>query len=55
MCPACMATAALIAAGATSTFGLAAYAAKKLLPKVAPEPPSEKHPLPFLEPGGEAR
>lgn len=33
MCPVCIATAALIAGSATSTGGLAALAAKKLLPK----------------------
>lgn len=32
MCPVCIATAALLAAGATSSGGLAAIAMKKLLP-----------------------
>jgi hypothetical protein len=33
MCPVCVATAALIAAGATTTGGLAALVVKKLRPK----------------------
>lgn len=33
MCPACLATAAMIAAGATSTGGITALAVKKLLAK----------------------
>jgi hypothetical protein len=55
MCPACMATAAAIAAGATSTGGLAVFglkkAVEKLLPKASPPPPQ----LAAAEPGGGAR
>jgi hypothetical protein len=38
MCPACMATAAVIAVKATSLGGLTAVAVKKLLPKLKTTP-----------------
>jgi len=40
MCPACLTTAALAAAGATSVGGLAAFALKKLRARSGAQPPA---------------